>query len=523
MSIMGQLYSLRGTIRIARFQLRHHRPSLDRAIDHLEHAAARLRVTHPDRPLVLAALSNGLLWRHELTSDRADLDGAVDRLREAVGSPSATPAERAAFGSDLAVVLRSRFVRDGDVADLDEAVDAATAAIDLGEEVNAAVTNRALALLTRYEQTADLADLLAALRDARTPVRGPLQAALHRGQRLGVLVEVLGSRYKYTHDEADLLAAVAAGRELLATASRLDPHRSLYASHLSEVLRLSDDVALLSEAVDRAEEAVRAGSPEHVDHAYHLSSLSMALLMRHLRTGDQDDLRRARETADDAVAADIGRNRPILLQRVGLLARRSFDVTDDVAALEHGERAIREALDTTAAGHPVRGQLICELDDLRRRHPDRRDDRERAAEVRRLLISAMRDEQAALSLRYALRAATRLGELGAEAADVADAMLGYRRAVELLLTAAWPGLPRTVREARLAEAPPATDAAAQAVQADDPLSAVELLEAGRSVLWSQQLDLRTDLTHLHDVAPELADRMDAVRGWFEQRDAMWGD
>jgi hypothetical protein len=274
---IGQLYSLRGSARLAWFRLRHHRPSLDRAIRYLEQAAARLQVSHPDRPLVLAALSNGLLWRYELTCDGADLDGAVDRLREAIASPAATTADRAAFGSDLAGVLRSRFLRDGDLADLDEAVEAATVAVELGEEVNSAVTNRALALLVRYEQTADVADLLAALRDARTPVRGPLQAALHRGTRLGVLVEALSSRYQFSGDEADLAAAVAAGREALATLSRIDPNRSLYATRLSAVLRLSDDAALSSEAVDRAEEAVQAGWPEHVDHAYHLSSLSMAL------------------------------------------------------------------------------------------------------------------------------------------------------------------------------------------------------------------------------------------------------
>jgi hypothetical protein len=242
-----------------------------------------------------------------------------------------------------------------------------------------------------------------------------------------------------------------------------------------------------------------------------------------VRTGDRDDLGRARETADEAAAAGTGRNRPMLLQRVGLLARCWFDVTGDQAALEHGERAIREALDATAPDQPVRGALICGLDDLRRRHPNRREGREQVAELRKLLISTVRDEQAVLSLRYALRAATKLGELGVETGDSTDTMLGYRRAVELLLTAAWPGLRRVVREARLADAPRATDAAAQAVRANERLLAVELLEAGRSVLWSQQLSLRADLGHLHEVAPELADRMDAVRSWFEWRDAVWGD
>ena len=518
--MIGQLYSLRGAVRLARFRLRHHRPSLDRAISYLEQSAACLRVSSSDRPLVLAALSNGLIWRYELTSDEADLDSAVDRLREAIASPAARPTDRAAFGGDLAGVLRSRFLRGGDIADLDEAVDAATAAVALDEEVNSALTNRAHALLARYELTGNLVDLLAALRDARTPVRGPLEAALQRGTRLGVLIDALGSRYQYTNDKADLTEAIAAGREALATLSRFDPNRSLYAAHLSAVLRLSDDPQQLSEAVHFAEEAVQAISPEHVDHAYLLSTLSMALLMLHVHTGGRDALRRAREAAEGALVDGTSRNRPMLLQRVGLLARLWFDVTGEQAALEHGEKAIREALEATAADDPLRGALACELDDLRRRH---RDGHERAAEVRELLIPSVRDRRSAQSIRTALQAAWRLGELGTEAGASADAMLGYRRAVELLAVAAWPGLRRTVREARLADAPPATDAAAAAVRAKEPPVAVELLEAGRSVMWSEQLNQRTDLGRLYDAAPELADRMNAIRGWFEQRDTAWDE
>lgn len=511
--VVGLLYSLRGSVRLARFRLRHHRPSLDRAIGDLERSAARLRPTHPDRPLVLAALSNGLIWRYGLTSHDPDLDGAIDKLREAIASPGLGTSDRAAFGGDLAAALRARFVRDGDPRDLDEAIDAATSAIEHGAEVDSAVTNRALALVTRYEQTADLADLLAALQDARTPVRGPLGAVLHRTTRLGALIDALGSRYQFTGDEADLTAAVAAGKEALATLSRADPNRSLSAAHLSEILRLSDEESLRSDAVVWAEEAVRSGSESHADYAYLLSALSMALFTRHLHTGERADLQRAWETAGEALAGGPGRNRLALQQRVGLLARRWFDVSGDHAALDQGEQAIRDALDATTADHAMREALVCELDDLRRRRPDGRD---RVAEVLGLLSAAVHEQRGVRSIRFALKAATRLGELAMEMGDVDGAMAGYRRAVELLPVAAWPGLRRAVREARLADAPRAADAAAQAIRTDDPSAAVELLEGGRTVLWSQQLGMRTDLDRLREVAPEAADRLDAIRGWFER-------
>jgi hypothetical protein len=256
-SALGQLYSLRGTIRLARFRLRHHRPSLDRAISHLERSAARLPPGHPDRPLVLAALSNGLIWRYEQTSAEADLDAAIGRLREAIASPGLPAEERASFGGDLSGLLRSRFLRYGDPADLDEAVEAASDAVRHGDDPTAAVTNRALALLARYEVTADPADLLAALRDAREPARG----RLHRGLRIGALIGALSARYRYTDDPDDLNGAIAAGREALATLSRVDPNRALYASELSLMLRLTGDPALLTEAVEVAEDALRDDPP----------------------------------------------------------------------------------------------------------------------------------------------------------------------------------------------------------------------------------------------------------------------
>jgi hypothetical protein len=492
MSVVGQLYSLRGTVRIARFRLRRHRPSLDRAIGHLERSAARLEPAHPDRSLVLATLSNALVWRYELTNEPADLDAAVDRLREAIAAPGASPADRSSARGDLAAVLRARFVRTGSrtgsVSDLDEAVEAATDAIRHGDEMVSATTNRALALLARYEHTARFTDLLAALRDARTPVHGAVAGALHRGLRLGVLIDALSARYRHTGDPEDLAAAIAAGREALATLSRVDPNRALYASALSTVLRLSDDPARLDEAIAFAEEAVTATPEEHADHANRLSELSMAVFMR------GDDLPRAREIADRALAAATG-NRPMLQQRVALMAR----ATSDPAARAHAERAVRDALTRIGPGHPMYTALVCELMEL-------------GGDAEELLADTVERPGPTLALRPALRAATLL----AGSADTGRSLLGHRRAVDLLPTAAWPGLRRPVREARLEEAPPATDAAARAVRAGDRSLAVELVDAGRAVLWSQQLNLRTDLTRLQAVAPDLAARLDELRIWLDR-------
>jgi hypothetical protein len=146
----------------------------------------------------------------------------------------------------------------------------------------------------------------------------------------------------------------------------------------------------------------------------------------------------------------------------------------------------------------------------------RRGDPAGRSEAVDLLREAISDTGPALLQRHCLPASIRLGDLAAEAGGGPDALLGYRRAVELLAVAAWPGLRRAVQEERLADVPGvATAAAAQAVPVD-PALAVELVEQGRSVLWTHQLHRRTDLSRLAAARPALAARLDEISAWFER-------
>ena len=84
--------------------------------------------------------------------------------------------------------------------------------------------------------------------------------------------------------------------------------------------------------------------------------------------------------------------------------------------------------------------------------------------------------------------------------------------VALLPQVAWPGLDRATREEQLAGwAGLAADAAACAIAAGQLHRAVEVLEQDRSVLWTQALHLRSDLTRLRERDPDLAARLDEVR------------
>ena len=56
------------------------------------------------------------------------------------------------------------------------------------------------------------------------------------------------------------------------------------------------------------------------------------------------------------------------------------------------------------------------------------------------------------------------------------------------------------------------EAASSAIATAQAHRALEMLEHGRSVLWTEAPHARSDLTRLHERAPELADRLDQIRG-----------
>jgi hypothetical protein len=83
---------------------------------------------------------------------------------------------------------------------------------------------------------------------------------------------------------------------------------------------------------------------------------------------------------------------------------------------------------------------------------------------------------------------------------------------------AWRGISFRDQQQLLEKHAPAlaADGAAVAAAADRTSRAIELLELGRGVYWSQLLDTRAVFDDLHKKAPDLADRLTACRAALEQ-------
>lgn len=124
---------------------------------------------------------------------------------------------------------------------------------------------------------------------------------------------------------------------------------------------------------------------------------------------------------------------------------------------------------------------------------------------------------------YRIPAARSWGQMAARLGRWRDAAEAHSTAVCLLPLLTWQGVSRASREHLLNScARLAADAAACAIAARQPRRAVELLEQGRAVLWSQLLDTHTDLTALRDAAPVLAARVEQVRRALDRPDQLPG-
>ena len=112
-----------------------------------------------------------------------------------------------------------------------------------------------------------------------------------------------------------------------------------------------------------------------------------------------------------------------------------------------------------------------------------------------------------------LMAARHWGDAAAGSGRMEEATEGYRAAVATAAAGglAWPGSRDKGRRIwRSGEPWPLTRRRAP-FSTGRPELAVELLEQSRSVLWSQALSLRSDLSRLAQEAPDLAQRLDNIR------------
>lgn len=491
---------------------------LDQAIGYYQAAADATGHGAPERSRRLANLGNALRLRFERDGAETDLDQAIAACREAVElAPVGDPA-RPAMLVNLGSALQWRFERTGLPADLAATVErfreAATATP--ARHPDRRMTHAALgsALMVGYEHTGRESDLDEAIRYLRVAVDASPVADQHRATAAANLGTALWNRFRRTGQRLDLDQAVRYLREAVTSTPAGNTERPSRLSSLGSVLQtmfeLTGEDARQDEAIEAGREALSTAPAGHPYQQAMLTNLGLALRSRSARTGSAADLDEALgclRAAADATPEDHAL-RPTALANVGAALRARFIRTGQSADLDEAIARTQAAAGIAPADHPDRVSFLFNLGQALRARFEVRDqepDRDAAMAAFRAAAAAETGSPA-----QRVRSAIGLAEFAMEAGRPEDALPGYQAAVALLPLAVWHGLDQKTREQRLGEwAGLGRDAAAAAVAAGKPLAAIELLEQGRNVLWTQALRLRQDLSALRDQAPELAVRLEA--------------
>ncbi|MEU7323592.1 CHAT domain-containing protein [Streptomyces griseoviridis] len=523
---------------------------LDEAVDAVRHETGVMPESHPSLPGVLGSLGNMLLARYVTTADLGDLEAALVATAEGESLVPPGDPRRAALhqnihalrerytlaltgqppspaaGLDieppepdvlvaLATSLLGQFVRLGDPQDAEAALRLSRQALAALPGHAPALSAQSAALFHRFLRGAEPADLAEAFDSASAALAATPDDDPARVDRLAALASVLRVRFETVGDLEDLTAAIDAAETAVGLADRRGATEHTAPAVLSGLL-LTRFVTLRRRGdIDRAVAVARTAvdaAPPGGETGRALTHLAAALNARYDVLGTGEDLDGAIDALRTATGATPATHvdHPVMRLKLAVALRDRGDPEDLDASLTILRRTAREVA-ARAPGDPHLGHLWSELGLTLLRRPS--EDGEPADTLGEAL-AAFRASTASVtaSTRTRLFSAFSSGRLGLLTGDAAGALADYRTAVEQLLPRlADRGIPRASRLAQIAQLPLlAGDAAAAAITAGELRSAVRLLEQGRSVIWSQLMQTRTDRSRLRAEHPAPAAEFDAI-------------
>ncbi|KAJ6459841.1 CHAT domain-containing protein [Mycena sanguinolenta] len=443
--------------------------NLDVAISQSEMAVSQLSWGHPARARMLSTFSDLLACRFAENGDSTDLEISIKLSYEALAHLSAEEkSDRADFLYNLAKQLDERFTHQGDPTDLDNAIDLSRESIAMSipdDKYAWRLNNLGGYLHKRFRQRRDPVDLQYAIELHRRVL--DMRPASHpdRAVFLGNLACALHTRFDSDEakDPADLESAIRMYREALVLFSATNPFRGRCLSNLCTALQDTDD---LDSAITVGYEAMELLADTRSVQGSSMIQLGIALHMRFKKLGNAVDLDRAIEISHKNLALLIPPHpdRGIAIFNLGTQFMSKYEITGESYFLAGSIHALRHA-------------------------------------------SAYR--YFPLSLRYM---AARRWVSYAVQGNHESALEAFQNAIEFLPQLVSLGIDMETRQKALTWGSEglAVDAAACAIRLNKLPLAIEFLESGRSVFWSQTLQLRTSLHDLYRAHPEMAQKCSEI-------------
>ncbi|KAH8111128.1 TPR-like protein [Phellopilus nigrolimitatus] len=524
---------------------------------------------HPLRSTSFNNLAGAVLTRFDQTGRMEDLEEAIVLHRDALELHPPGHPHRSGSLSNLAAAVQTRFEQAGRMEDLEESIALHRDALELRPpghpDRSSSLNNLAGAVLTRFEQTGRMEDLEESIVLHRDALELHPPGHPDRSSSLNNLAGAVWTRFKQTDRMEDLKEAIVLLRDALELRPPGHPDRSASLSNLGEAMQTCFEQAGriedLEEAIVLHRDALELRPPGHPDRSSSLNNLAVALRTRFkqtgqkiLQTGQMEDLEESIVLHHDALQL-LPPGHPDHSEFLSNLGEAMQTCFEQIVRIEDLEEAIvlhRDALELRPPGHPDRSSSLNNLAvavRTRFKQTGQMEDLEESIvlhrDALRLLPPGHPDRSEFLSnLGRAMR--TRFAKTG-RMDDLEESLHYYEEGADhvfsntlmrLSVAVRWAALARSQRhvstvkayrlalsllESWLVKSPTvqmqhkilsgkngyptlASDAASYAIEIGDVAQAVEMLEQGRALIWSQLRGFRTPIEQLREVNKGLADR-----------------
>jgi hypothetical protein len=332
----------------------------------------------------------------------------------------------------------------------------------------------------------------------------------------------LWSRFYWLGDEKDLEGAISNHQQAVSLTPARHPQLPFHHSRLSSSFALrythtkqENDLRL---AIFNAQQAVELSPADHPEHAGYLNNLCVALFSLYEFGHNAEVLDAVITTAQRAVALTPPGHpdHPMYLTTLSLSFSSRFELAGAFNDVDSAIFNLQKAANSIPTVHPlltvIQGALGNALS-------SRYQSSESQADFKSA-VSTFRDVSEGSIGQASLRFQSALDwiALARGAGDLQAALEAYSVAIGLLPQLAWLGQSAESRQKIIATRMTrlAADAAACAIQLNELERAVELLEQGRAVFWTQATDLRRDLRDIGAKNADLAAGLQEVTGELER-------
>ncbi|KAF3035093.1 hypothetical protein E8E12_002629 [Didymella heteroderae] len=510
---------------------------LNDAIDVCDRAMRITPQWHPDRASCEHTRSNLLHMRFAQTGAKKSLDAAIQMAEIAAMSLSESSPHRFLYRANLAKLLEIRFGERGSLEDLNRAIDLLDDVVDNAphDSPNKIDNMSALSISLgrRFQEIGSMHDINYAI-DLSTRVVGDTSDDdPYYARHLANLGNLAGPRYERTGLIIDLNLAI----DVLEKAVILPPHLLTkanafpYASigpnsnegglwvslghWLAERFERTGTMEDLDRSIYVSEQAMAKTPPrDNVNRALHSHHLGRRLVKRFEQTRQEIDIVRALAAARAAVE-DTPDEHIYRSAHLSGLANALFVKYKSDGSEEDIEEAIAlrlEALELTTTA-----SSLATLGSYYGQRFQRTDDKEHLDDALLYFSSAVTCEDSPPVHRA--EAARHAAMILADSERWVEAC-GFLETVMDLLPHVSPRLlNNSDKQHQLSPfSGLASFAAAVSLQAgNDALHALQLLEKGRGLIGASLLELRSDISKLSDVYPDIAARLEELRNQLDAR------